>query len=146
MMAHKSATREEWLAARLDLLKAALSSFPFEKELWTRDSVEKHDRGDARHGGDGGAHGKRRRAGSHVPIADGLLRQIAGEPHDVVRIVDGYARWLSSSPIPKLFIDAEPAGFLIGAQRDFCRRWPNQEVVTVQGSHFLQEDAPEGRR
>jgi haloalkane dehalogenase len=42
-----------------------------------------------------------------------------------------------------LFIDAEPAGFLIGAQRDFCRLWPNQEVVTVQGSHFLQEDAPE---
>jgi hypothetical protein len=23
------------------------------------------------------------------------------------------------------------------------RRWPNQEVVTVQGSHLLQEDAPE---
>jgi haloalkane dehalogenase len=97
--------------------------------------VEKHDRSDA--------HGKRRRAGSRVPIADGLLRQIAGEAHDFVRIVDGYARWLSSSPIPKLFINAEPAGFLIGEQPDFCRRWPNQEVVTVQGPHFLPEDAPE---
>jgi haloalkane dehalogenase len=42
-----------------------------------------------------------------------------------------------------LFIDAQPAGFLIGAQRDFCRRWPNQEIVTVQGSHFLQEDSPD---
>jgi hypothetical protein len=31
MMTHKSTTREEWLAARLDLLKAALSTFPFEK-------------------------------------------------------------------------------------------------------------------
>jgi haloalkane dehalogenase len=68
---------------------------------------------------------------------------IAGEPADVVEIVDSYSRWLSKSAIPKLFIDAEPAGFLIGAQRDFCRAWPNQQVVTVQGSHFLQEDSPE---
>jgi haloalkane dehalogenase len=68
---------------------------------------------------------------------------IAGEPADVVEIVDSYARWMSSSPIPKLFIDAEPAGFLIGAQREFCRAWPNQQVVTVPGSHFLQEDSPE---
>jgi haloalkane dehalogenase len=68
---------------------------------------------------------------------------IAGEPRDVVQIVEAYARWLSSSPIPKLFIDADPAGFLIGAQREFCRRWPNQQIVTVKGSHFLQEDAPD---
>ena len=68
---------------------------------------------------------------------------IAGEPEDVVHIVDSYARWLSTSPIPKLFIDAEPAGFLIGAQRDFCRGWSNQQTITVPGSHFLQEDAPE---
>ena len=68
---------------------------------------------------------------------------IAGEPADVVEIVESYSRWLSRSPIPKLFVDAEPAGFLIGAQREFCRSWPNQQVITVQGSHFLQEDAPE---
>jgi len=68
---------------------------------------------------------------------------IAGEPADVVEIVEAYSRWLSQSPIPKLFIDADPAGFLIGAQREFCRRWPNQQVVTVRGSHFLQEDSPE---
>jgi haloalkane dehalogenase len=68
---------------------------------------------------------------------------IAGQPEDVADIVDSYARWLSSSPVPKLFIDAEPAGFLIGAQREFCRAWPNQQTVTVQGSHFLQEDAPD---
>ncbi len=68
---------------------------------------------------------------------------IAGEPQDVVRLVDSYAQWLSTSTIPKLFIDAEPGGFLIGAPRDFCRAWPNQETVTVQGSHFLQEDAPD---
>jgi haloalkane dehalogenase len=67
---------------------------------------------------------------------------IAGEPADVVAIVESYSRWLSQSPIPKLFIDAEPAGFLIGAQREFCRSWPNQQVVTVQGAHFLPEDSP----
>jgi len=34
-------------------------------------------------------------------------------------------------------------GFLIGAQREFCRTWPNQDIVTIEGSHFLQEEAPE---
>jgi haloalkane dehalogenase len=67
---------------------------------------------------------------------------IAAEPEDVVRIVDSYARWLSKSPVPKLFIDAEPAGFLIGAQREFCRSWPNQEHVVVKGAHFVQEESP----
>ena len=67
---------------------------------------------------------------------------IAGEPADVVDIVESYARWLSTSQIPKLFIDAEPGGFLIGAQREFCRSWPNQETVTISGSHFLPEEAP----
>jgi haloalkane dehalogenase len=64
---------------------------------------------------------------------------IEWQPEDVVQIVDSYAKWLSKSPIPKLFIDAEPAGFLIGAQREFCRVWPNQETAVVKGSHFLQE-------
>jgi len=68
---------------------------------------------------------------------------IAGEPEDVVRVVESYAQWLSTSPIPKLFIDADPAGFLISAQREFCRSWPNQTTVTVKGAHFLQEDSPE---
>jgi len=67
---------------------------------------------------------------------------IAGEPADVVAIVESYAEWLSKSDIPKLFIDAEPSGFLIGAQREFCRSWPNQQRVLVQGAHFLQEEAP----
>jgi haloalkane dehalogenase len=68
---------------------------------------------------------------------------IAGEPADVVAIVEDYAHFLSTSPIPKLFIDAEPGGFLIGAQREFCRAWPNQEQVTIKGAHFLQEEAPD---
>jgi haloalkane dehalogenase len=67
---------------------------------------------------------------------------IDGQPEDVCRIVDSYARWLTSSPIPKLFINGDPGGFLIGAQREFCRTWPNQQEVTVEGAHFLPEDSP----
>jgi len=68
---------------------------------------------------------------------------IAGEPADVVEVVDRYARWLQTSTVPKLFINGDPSGFLIGAQREFCRAFPNQQEVTVNGAHFLQEDAPE---
>ena len=67
---------------------------------------------------------------------------IEGKPEDVVKIVDSYARWLSTSPTPKLFINGDPGGFLIGAQREFCRAWPNQQEITVNGAHFLQEDSP----
>ena len=67
---------------------------------------------------------------------------LGGEPADVVAIVDDYARWLSESPLPKLFVNAEPGSILVGAQREFCRRWPNQREVAVKGSHFIQEDSP----
>lgn len=65
-----------------------------------------------------------------------------GEPADVVAVVDAYARWLAGADVPKLFINGEPGSILVGAQRDFCRSWPNQREVTVRGSHFLQEDSP----
>jgi haloalkane dehalogenase len=45
--------------------------------------------------------------------------------------------------VPKLFVNAEPGAILTGAQRDFCRSWPNQTEVTVKGIHFVQEDAPD---
>lgn len=67
-----------------------------------------------------------------------------GEPADVVEIVQAYADWLKTSAgLPKLFINAEPGAILTGAQRDFCRSWPNQTEVTVAGSHFIQEDSPD---
>lgn len=46
------------------------------------------------------------------------------------------------SPTPKLFINADPGAILTGAQREYCRRWPNQREVTVKGVHFIQEDSP----
>ncbi len=68
---------------------------------------------------------------------------IDGEPADVTEIVDAYANWLAASPLPKLFINADPGAILIGPQREFCRSWPNQREVTVKGSHFIQEDSPD---
>ena len=65
-----------------------------------------------------------------------------GEPADVAAIADDYAGWLSASDVPKLFINADPGSILIGAQREFCRSWPDQREVTVPGLHFIQEDAP----
>lgn len=67
---------------------------------------------------------------------------LGGEPADVVEIARAYADWLSTSDIPKLFINAEPGAILIGPQRDFCRTWPNQTEITVPGIHFIQEDSP----
>jgi haloalkane dehalogenase len=68
---------------------------------------------------------------------------IEGTPPDVTRIIADYAEWLSSSPIPKLLVVAEPGAILTGAQLAFCRAWPNQTEVVVAGSHFCQEDSPD---
>ena len=68
---------------------------------------------------------------------------IAGEPADVVAIVEEYGSWLAGSDVAKLFINAEPGAILIGRQREFCRTWPNQTEVTVEGVHFVQEDSPD---
>jgi haloalkane dehalogenase len=68
---------------------------------------------------------------------------IEGEPADVVAVVEDYARWLSASDVPKLFVNADPGSILVGRQRELCRRWPNQAEVTVRGAHFVQEDSGE---
>jgi haloalkane dehalogenase len=68
---------------------------------------------------------------------------VDGEPADVVEIVCAYDDWLSSSSVPKLFINATPGAILTGTQREFCRTWPNQTEVTVPGIHFVQEDSPD---
>jgi haloalkane dehalogenase len=66
-----------------------------------------------------------------------------GEPTDVAEIVTAYRDWLASSPVPKLFVNADPGAILSGPQLDLCRTFPNQEDVTVRGVHFLQEDSPD---
>src|SRR3546814_17402021 len=66
---------------------------------------------------------------------------IAGTPADVGAIAQAYAGWPSESPIPKLFITAEPGHLTTGRIRDFCRTWPNQTEITVAGAHFIQKDS-----
>jgi len=66
-----------------------------------------------------------------------------GEPADVVKVVGAYAEWLAQSPVPKLFVNAEPGAITTGRARDFCRTWPNQTEITVKGIHFVQEDSPD---
>ena len=68
---------------------------------------------------------------------------IGGEPQDVAAIAASYAAWLGASDVPKLFVNAQPGAILTGAQRELCRKWPNQTEITVAGSHFLQEDSPD---
>ena len=65
-----------------------------------------------------------------------------GEPADVVEIVDSYGRWLATSDVPKLLVNAEPGSMLNGANLDFARTFANQTEVTVAGRHFIQEDSP----
>ncbi len=67
---------------------------------------------------------------------------INGEPREVAQIVDSYTSWLATTQVPKLFVNAEPGSILVGRAREFCRTWPNQEEVTVNGKHFIQEDSP----
>ena len=69
---------------------------------------------------------------------------VAGEPADTVVLIDSYAKHLANShDVPRLFINADPGAFLVGYARDFVRTWPNLKEVTVQGSHFIQEDSPD---
>jgi haloalkane dehalogenase len=66
---------------------------------------------------------------------------IDGGPAPVVELAAAYAGWMAGNDIPKLFVSADPGAILVGAQREFCRKWPNQSEVTVAGSHFVQEDS-----
>ena len=67
---------------------------------------------------------------------------INNEPEDVCKIVEDYSSWMSLNEIPKLFINADPGSILTGKQREFCRKWKNQQELTVKGNHFIQEDSP----
>lgn len=67
---------------------------------------------------------------------------IDGEPEDMKEIVGNYSNWMSETEIPKLFVNADPGVILTGDIREACRAWKNQEEITVQGLHFVQEDSP----
>ena len=64
---------------------------------------------------------------------------LGGEPANVVAVVRSYADWLAKSPVPKLFVNAEPGAILIGAQREFCRA-----LSESAGSHREGQSLPAG--
>ena len=66
---------------------------------------------------------------------------LAGEPPDVVEIVQDYADWLKQSDTPKLFINAEPGAILVGRQREFCRRLVQPGRGDRARHPFHQEDS-----
>ncbi len=67
-----------------------------------------------------------------------------GEPPDVVEIVRSYAKWLSESGVPKLFIRVDPGAILTHPDVvAYCQAWPNQRELTIRGGHFVQEDSPD---
>ena len=67
---------------------------------------------------------------------------IDGEPADVTAIVQNSGNAMAQSPIPKLLIVGNPGAIVRGRTLEFCRTWPNQTEVQVNGVHFLQEDSP----
>jgi haloalkane dehalogenase len=68
---------------------------------------------------------------------------IDGEPADVHATIEAIAQFLSTSTIPKLFINVEPGLAMSDHERSFARTFPNQTEVTVKGLHFAQEDSPD---
>jgi haloalkane dehalogenase len=66
---------------------------------------------------------------------------IQGEPVEMVEIVRANGGWLAASPVPKLFLRADPGTISMDEIR-FCRSLPNTTELTVKGLHFVQEDSP----
>lgn len=67
---------------------------------------------------------------------------VDGQPENVAAIVKANGAFMAASPIPKTFIEATP-GTMPPRAREFCRTWPNQNIVQVQGIHYVQEDEPQ---
>lgn len=65
-----------------------------------------------------------------------------GDPGDVHRTWQRALAWMAATPIPKLFVSADPGALVVGRRRDICRAWPNVREVTVRARHFVPEDAP----
>ena len=69
---------------------------------------------------------------------------IAGEPANVVAIVEEYNRKLQQSPLPKLLFSATPGVIINDEAVAWCRQHlSNLKVVDIgAGIHFIQEDNP----
>jgi haloalkane dehalogenase len=72
---------------------------------------------------------------------------IAGEPADVVSVVETSLRALCNSPIPKLLLTGDPGALVKRPLVEWCKlNIPSLEIASVGPSiHYPQEDQPEAR-
>ena len=71
---------------------------------------------------------------------------IAGEPANVVTMVEEYNRKLQHSQLPKLLLSCTPGALITAPVVEWCQQnLPNLKVVDIgPGKHFVQEDNPHG--
>mmetsp|Transcript_59012 Transcript_59012/g.80589 ORF Transcript_59012/g.80589 Transcript_59012/m.80589 type:complete len:335 (-) Transcript_59012:330-1334(-) len=67
---------------------------------------------------------------------------VAGEPAEVVSIMDAGRTWIESSELPTLFLSVEP-GTMTAEDRSYIRGWKNMTEVAVKGGHMVTEDSPD---
>jgi haloalkane dehalogenase len=69
---------------------------------------------------------------------------IAGEPKDVIEIIEAGTRWLGEHPVPKLLLTFDPGVLITDRTAAWCReRMRNLEVRKIgPGLHYVQEDHP----
>lgn len=70
---------------------------------------------------------------------------LGGNPADTNALVQSYTDWLQNDlAIPKLFVRAAPGAIFSNPQiLEFVRTFKNQREVTVYGTHYVQETAPD---
>ena len=70
---------------------------------------------------------------------------VGGEPADSHAIISAYAAWLPQSPMPKLWLYAEPGMMMPPpALLQMAQRFHNLETKSIgAGLHFIQEDQPD---
>jgi haloalkane dehalogenase len=69
---------------------------------------------------------------------------IAGEPADIVAVVNAYNQWLQQTELPKLMFYAQPGAAVTALLMAWCKdHLKNLAMVDIgPGLHFLQEDNP----
>jgi len=69
---------------------------------------------------------------------------IAGEPKDVIEIIEAGTRWLGEHPMPKLLLTFEPGVLITEGAAAWCgERMKNLEIRKIgPGLHYVQEDHP----
>lgn len=67
---------------------------------------------------------------------------INGEPQEVHEALVRCLDFMGETPIPKLFIRADPGALIQGGRERIPRQWPNTTEVVAPARHFVPEEAP----